>query len=66
MSHEQCVPTIGWVLITPPIIIAVCRPAVEARIVGRARPDDRSGRRGDEHAAHTVMDKVTPLPSVAR
>jgi hypothetical protein len=31
-----------------------------------ARPDGRSGRRGDEHAAHTVMDKVPPLPSVAR
>jgi len=31
------------------IIIAICRPAVEARIVGCARPDGRSGRRADEH-----------------
>jgi hypothetical protein len=37
------------VLIRGSIIIAVCRAAVEARIVGRARPDGRSGRPADEH-----------------
>src|SRR5215218_5177209 len=53
-------PSMGRVLLTRPII-AVSRAGVEARIVGRARPDGRSGRRGDEHAAHAAMHKVPPL-----
>ncbi len=65
MFHEQSVLTVGWVLITRPNIIAVCRPAVEARILGRAarRPIRSVCRRTP---AHAVMDKVPPLPSVAR
>jgi hypothetical protein len=44
MSHEQCVPTIGWVLITPPIIIAVAaRPSRQGSSDARDQTTDQVG-----------------------